>query len=46
MSQDDIVPQVDVILLAIEMLKEGQKGDTDWQSLAKSMNATAAPTGE
>ena len=33
--------QGEVILLAFDMLKEHQNGDTDWQSLAQWVNATA-----
>ena len=42
--QDDSSAQGKVILLAIEMLKEHQKGDTDCESLAQWENATVTPT--
>ena len=42
--QEDKTAQGEVILLAFDMLKEHQKGDPNWQSLAQWVNATATPT--
>ena len=42
--QEDNSAQVEVILLALDMLKEQQQGDTDCQSLAQWVNATATHT--
>ena len=42
--QEDNSAQGEVILLAFDMLREHQKGDTDCQSLAQLVNATTTPT--
>ena len=42
--QEDNSAQGEVILLAFDMLKEHQQGDTDCQSLAQWVKATATPT--
>ena len=42
--QEDKSAQGEVILLAFDVLKEHQKCDTDCQSLAQWVNATAPPT--
>ena len=42
--QEESSTQGEDVLLPIEMLREHQKGDTDCQSLAQWVNATATPT--
>ena len=42
--QEDNSQLGEVVLLAIEMLREHQKGDTDCHSLAQWVNATTTPT--
>ena len=40
----DEAEQGELVLLAVELVKEHQKGDTDCQNLAQWFNATATPT--
>ena len=42
--QEDSLAQGEFLLLGIEMLREHQKGDTDCQSLAQWVTATATST--
>ena len=41
--QEDKLSQGEVVLLAIEMQREHQKGDTDCQSVVQWVKATATP---